>query len=117
MPNQIVLLAPERLHTIIERESREGRRADLAEALLRLLHLHTSYIARPGSASPEERERQPRLGSILPHAEQAGEHILLEFGWSIIQDPRPNGHGGTTGEPVLNGGLIQHADHTWRIHT
>jgi hypothetical protein len=117
MANSIVLLAPERLHAIIDSETKAGRRADLAEALLALLHLHASYVGRPHDMTPDHREKHERIGTIIPCVEQAGSSILLEFGWAIIQDPRPNGHGGTYGDRVLNGGLIQHGDFKWGNHT
>jgi hypothetical protein len=117
MPNRIVLLAPERLHAIIDNETQAGRRAALAEALLRLLHLHSEYIGRPHDECPDHREKHERVGTIMPCTERTGSSILQEFGWAIIQDPRPNGHGGTHGDHVLNGGLIQHGDFAWQIHT
>lgn len=114
MSNRIVFLGIDRLRTIIETETTAGRRAELAEALLRLLHLHASYI----SPRDEDLQGHVREGQILACVDRLGPPVRgLEFAWHIMQDPRPNGHGGTRGDHVLNGGLIQHSDLKWGIHT
>lgn len=109
MPSQINILSPERLHHIIERETREGRREALAMALLRLIELHTDYMRREDGTD--------RLGTILPLVEVPGSSIRTELAWGIISNPLPNGHGGIRGDHVLNGGLIQHSDLKWSNHT
>lgn len=109
MPSQINLLAPERLHNIITRETMAGRREALAMALLRLIELHAEYLKRE--------DGNDRLGTILPLVAFPGSSILTEISWGIIANPVPNGHGGISGDHVLNGGLIQSEDHTWSNHT
>ena len=109
MPSKITLLAPERLHHIIARETSAGRREAFAMALLRLIELHTDYLKRE--------DGKDRLGTILPLEESPGSSIRTEISWGIIVNPVPTEYGGIQGDHVLNGGLIQSADHTWSNHT
>lgn len=111
MQNRIVFIAPERLHAIIETETRAGRRAELAEAILRLLYLQAAYCQAPAD--------HERVATNLPCISAPGRsRPQQEFAWCIVQDPRPNGYGGEFGDHVLNGGLIQYSDdHKWGIHT
>lgn len=108
MANYIMLLAPERLHQIIEDETKAGRRDDLARALLRLIELHCSYL---------KDEDKPHQGTILPQTRDARSSLLTEISWGIIANPRPGQYGGTVGDHVLNGALILHSDATWSNHT
>lgn len=108
MPNQIVLLAPARLHEIIQTETLAGRRDELARALLRLVELQCDFL---------KTEAQPMRATILPLAPDRHSTILCEIAWGIISNPRPGPHGGIEGDRVLNGGLIQHSDLAWSNHT
>lgn len=108
MPNRIIVLAPERLHEIIETESKAGRRKELAFALLNLMELHCSYL----------KGGRPMQGTILPCTQDPRGGLHAEIAWGIIQNPRPGPYGGMQGDHVLNGALVQHSnDLRWSNHT
>lgn len=108
--NYIALLNPEHLHTLIEAETQAGRRAALAEGLLRLLALHARHLVEPAGHG------LMRVGTIM---KMPFVGTTDDLGFAIRDIPiEATGHAfNVAGKLVLNGGLIHHGDGIWGVHT
>jgi hypothetical protein len=101
-PARIQLLGLPELNAFINAPRTEAARTALAHALLHLMDLLSSHIT---TALPA------RTGTVTVAGTLDGFEGLA---WNIWETPSPE-H--PQGRHVLNGGLVQHPDGTWGIHT
>lgn len=109
--SRIQIISPERLHAMIAREIKSGRGAKLADGLLRLLELQSRYLSQPDNQPDNPQPNHAlRVATIMP-----SHRYLTEIDWTIQENP--GDCLGMHGTHVLTGGLVQHSDGLWGIHT